>query len=326
MTKKENLKDILLPLSSYLSKVDAIILEKLKTGIPILDDSATHLFKRGGKKVRASLVILTSALRGDIPNGTLEMAAAAEIVHAGTLVHDDIIDQALIRRGDVAVSKKYGEKAAVLAGDYMYIVALDTSIKDNTPGIFPIMVSGTGDMVRGELYQLQYSNIDSISYEHYYKIIELKTARFMAICTKLGAMKGDYSKEEIDNLYNFGLNLGYAFQIVDDTLDYMQTSDTTGKDIGNDFLDGKVTLPLLRLLEQCNQKEKEEYADYFRNPNEKNWKIVKDKLLLTDAYDFSLNIASDYIYKALENLKPFPDSDFKDILIQLAEFFLIRKF
>ncbi len=318
-----NLKEILNPLSEYLDKVDKDIKLKLNTGIPLLDNSSIHLFIKGGKKVRASLVLLTSGLLNHMPDGIVEIASATEIVHAATLVHDDIIDQSILRRGGLTVSKKWGNKVAVLAGDYMYTRALDSVVKDGNPLLFPVIVEGTNDMVKGELYQLQYSDINVINKEHYFNIIELKTARFMAACAKLGAIKAGLPKEMCDDLFLFGLNTGFAFQIVDDTLDVIDDK-LTGKDSGNDFMDGKVTLPFIFLLDKLDPRERENFINYAANPDKENWNIVKDELKKSGAIDYSIETAKGYVNKAFENIKKFPDSEFKNILIDLANFFVNR--
>jgi len=320
-----NLEEILEPLGIYHKKVDDEIIKRLTTGIQNLDDGAKHLFLNGGKKIRASLVILSGGLKGDIPDGIVELAAAVEIVHAGTLIHDDIIDQSLLRRGDITVSRKYGNKVAVLAGDYMYTLGLDIALKDDNPELFPIMVSGTSDMVKGELYQMQYSNIDSIKKEHYYNIIDLKTAVFMASCVKMGAVKAGFNNSECDELYEFGHNIGFAFQIIDDTLDFIDNS-TTGKDTGNDFLDGKITLPLLYLIEKSKPEDRLNLLDIFKNPDYEGWYKVRELARKSGAIDDSINEAKGYVENALGIINKYPDSEFRKILIDLAEFLVNRDF
>ncbi|MCP4138342.1 MAG: polyprenyl synthetase family protein [bacterium] len=322
----KTISEILRPLEEYLEEVDVTINSKLTTGIPDLDASAKHLFARGGKKVRSSLVILAGGLNGSIPDGIIELAAAAEIVHAATLVHDDIIDHSMMRRGNRTVSRQWGNKIAVLAGDYMYTTALATALDYKNPALFHVVVLGAGDMVKGELYQLQYSNINSITKEHYYRIIELKTARFMAACVKLGAIKAGFNDEECDELYDFGLNLGFAFQIVDDTLDYIDNDTVTGKDVGNDFREGKVTLPLLYLLEKLNVEEQNELKGYLANPTDENWNIVHQKVTGSQAIGYCLDIAGQYIKKALDIIYKYPDSEFREILVELSNFFVSRNF
>ena len=322
----KSLQEITEPLKSRLSEVDKSIVAQLSTGIPLLDESALHLFSKGGKRIRAALVLLTSGLYGKDPQGVTELAAAAEIVHAATLVHDDIIDQAIVRRGLPSVSKKFGEKAAVLAGDYMYTKGLNAAIEYGVPAIFPVMVSGTGDMVKGELYQLQYSNIDAITEEHYYNIIELKTARFMGTCTKIGAIMGGLSETECENMRLYGLKIGLAFQIIDDTLDIVEDEGTTGKDSANDFLDGKITLPFIYFLNNTSEKEKAEIIAIMKNPSLEKWNAIKKRIVETGGIEYATKAAEKLVNEACSILLPFPESKSKTILDEIAAFIVDRDF
>ncbi|MDR3237270.1 MAG: polyprenyl synthetase family protein [Spirochaetia bacterium] len=320
----KSLQEITAPLLEKFGRVDESIVKQLSTGIPLLDDAALHLFSKGGKKIRAAMVLLTSELYGREPEGIIELAAAAEIVHAATLVHDDIIDQAFFRRGDLAVSKKFGEKAAVLAGDYMYTTGLNAAIKYGTPEIFPVMVSGTGDMVKGELYQLQYSNINAINEERYYNIIELKTARFMGTCTKIGAIMGALSPAECEEIRNFGLKTGLAFQIIDDTLDVAGAD--TGKDSGNDFMDGKITLPLIYFLNAVSESEYNEIIPLMENPDIEKWNQIKKRVIESGGIAYSKSAAEKLVGESLAILKAFPESESRKILEEIAMFIVDRDF
>jgi len=321
-----NLNELLKPINPYLIRVDEEIKKKLHTGISILDNSALHLFQKGGKKIRASLLLLGSGLKNKIPEDIIEIAAAVEIVHGATLIHDDIIDHSLFRRGDVTVQKKWGNKVAVLVGDFMYTKALEVVVGDSRTHLFPELISSAVDMLMGELYQMEYSNIDLINKKHYYKIIELKTAIFMATCVKLGAVQAEMSDEERDSLYQFGLNLGYAFQIIDDTLDYIEDRELVGKDGGNDFLNGKITLPFLHLLEVSAEKEKAKLTDYARNPDFSNWKIVRKSMMNSVAIDYCKGDAEKWVKKALSYLDGFPSTVYKETLINLTTFLVGREY
>lgn len=322
----KDLKTILAPLDGHLKAVDREIELALKTGVPIIDASSLHLFLSGGKRIRASLVILTSGLRSAIPEGVIKLAAATEIVHAASLIHDDIIDQSLFRRGNVTVPHKWGNKVSVLAGDFMYSVALNLAINDGNPAIFPLMVNGTKDMVMGELCQLEYADIVTASREHYLTIIELKTARFMGSCAKLGATKSGLGADETEQLYRFGLNLGFAFQIVDDTLDIMQSSDHIGKDAGSDFKDGKITLPFLYFIETGGTDAVKTLKRYIDDPTPALWEDIVRQVSGSGAIDYSIRFAGEYIERARTILEQFPDSSFRKILFELSDFLLSRTF
>jgi octaprenyl-diphosphate synthase len=322
---KPDLKSILEPVSGYLDEVDTDIKEKLSTGVPIIDNTSLHLFIKGGKKIRAALVILAGGLTGTPPERIVEVASATEICHAATLVHDDIIDKSMLRRGDIAVSEKWGNKVAVLVGDFMYTKALDTIVSMGKPEMFPVIVEATRDMVKGELYQLQYSAVNVINREHYFNIIELKTARFMGACTMLGGQMAGYPEEVCRRLFSFGLNLGFAFQIVDDTLDVIDKT-ITGKDTGNDFMDGKVTLPFLLMLDNMDEEKRKRFRDMAANPQREKWEIVKNELKNSGSIEYSIETAREYINRAGELLREFPESEYRETLVRIGSFFVDRSF
>lgn len=326
LNDNSSLQAIVKPVKSYLERIDEEIKKKLNSGIPLLDESALHIFKKGGKKIRASLVILSSGLNNNIPDDIIKIASAVEIVHGATLIHDDIIDQATMRRGEVTISKKWGDKIAVLVGDFMYTKALEITVSEDRIDLFPTIISAALDMIKGELYQIEYADINTITKDHYFKIIELKTARFMATCAKLGALKANMPDEEVDSLYNFGLNVGFAFQIIDDTLDFMNDIEDHGKNVGIDFLDGKITLPYLQLLEISNDRERDLLIDFAKNPNIERWKIVREKLQSFKIFDYCVEIAREYINKAINYLDVFPSSIYKDLIINLSNFIVERKY
>ncbi len=323
---KKQLEVILKPVQHQLDGVRESIDYQLRTEVPLIREGSMHLFRRGGKMVRGSFVILTSALGGEMPEGTLDIAAATEICHAATLIHDDIIDKSFLRRGDVTLSSEWGNKVAVLVGDFMYTTALDTVVRDGNPRLFPVIVAGTRDMVQGELYQLQYSNVESITKEHYFNIIDLKTARFMAACTQLGGEKAGYGEETCLRLYEFGRKLGMAFQIIDDTLDVASDDQETGKEAGNDLRDGKITLPLLHLMEQDEEKIREIYREFGRNPGPGLWEKVRSMVIEAGGIEYSRDLARDYVEEAQSILKEFPDSMAGKILTDMGNFFVDRSF
>ncbi|HOO72121.1 MAG TPA: polyprenyl synthetase family protein [Spirochaetota bacterium] len=326
MNKNNDLKEIFSPLDDLLQQVDKEIKKQLLSGIPVVDESSLHLFTVGGKKVRAALVILTGRILDKTPDGIIPIAAAAEIVHAATLIHDDIIDQSLFRRGEITVSQKWGSKISVLVGDYMYTEALNVSVEDGNPKLFPVVVCGARDMVMGELYQIQYSGLDTITVDHYFRIIELKTARFMAACTKLGALKAGCDDAACENLYYYGLNLGFAFQIIDDILDYKTGQLMTGKDEGNDYLEGKITLPVLYILENSDDQAKNKMRSYLSSPEKTKWPLVRDMVIESGSLDYCIKIAGEYIDRANAIIVEYPDTQSKRILLELSQFFLNRNY
>jgi octaprenyl-diphosphate synthase len=208
----------------------------------------------------------------------------------------------------------------------MYTQALHIAVEDGDPRLFPVVAQGARDMVKGELYQVQYSGIDSATETHYLKTIELKTARFMAACAKMGAIKAGFADGDCQRLYDYGLNLGFAFQIIDDTLDYRTVSDITGKDEGNDYLEGKITLPLLHLLEQGDEAARRDARELLMRPMPSNWPLLKKAVRESGAIEYSVKRAAEYVDRADAILLQYPDCRSRGMLLELSRFFLERTF
>jgi octaprenyl-diphosphate synthase len=320
------LKKILEPLSDELLMVDENIKSHLETGVPIIDDSSMHLFFKGGKKIRASLVLLSAGLRSGITDGVIDLAAAVEIIHAASLIHDDIIDKSFMRRGLISVPSKFGDKVAVLAGDYMYAVAVNIAVKSKNERILDSISGATKEMVKGELYQIEYSNIDKISEDHYFNIIERKTGRLMATSAAIGAIKAGLPPEECDEIYNIGLDMGFAFQIIDDTFDFSDSSSITGKDIGNDFKDGKITLPFIYILNHGTDEDKLSVRRFAADPESADWDKVRDMIHSSGAFRYSIERAGDFAKSAKKRLDIFPESRNKEIIQNLISFIVERNY
>jgi octaprenyl-diphosphate synthase len=321
-----NIQNILSPISDYLVKVDERIRFYLETGVPIIDDSSMHLFLTGGKKIRASLVILFAGLSNAVDDELIDLAAAVEIIHGASLIHDDIIDKSFMRRGLISVPSKFGDKVAVLAGDYMYSVAVNIAVKNKNDRIIQTISAATKDMVKGELYQIEYSNIDKISEEKYFAIIERKTARLMAASSVIGAIKSGLPHSECDKIYNIGLDIGFAFQIIDDTIDFDYNSGVTGKDIGNDFKDGKITLPFIYILNNGSSEEKSNLRNFVSDPGGTDFNKVRDMIHSSGAFNYSKRIASEFVEKAKKQLEFFPKSENRGIIEDLINFIVERNY
>lgn len=308
-------------LSDGLESVRRKITENLTTGITELDEPIGHVFSHNAKMLRGMLVLCCSSLKNSKLQ-SIDIAAAVELAHAATLIHDDIVDEAQLRRGRITVNRKWDSKIAVLSGDYLLSRALEMVVADNKMSLYPVMAQAVRELVTGELYEIQYANIARLTEEHYLKIIELKTARFMAACCKLGAMVGDLSPDEISSCYEFGFNMGMAFQITDDLLDF---SDKSGKDLGKDFREGKLTLPGLFLL-QSGAITESELSLMFDNPTEENWNQFLSLVSENGVMDLCLKKAVSYIKTGEEHLRNLPESKYTDLLLNLNNFVIERNF
>jgi len=326
-----SVQKILEPIAGALDRVDERIRFHLKTGVPIIDESSMHLFLKGGKKIRASFVILFAGLNNTINNNVInddviDLAAAVEIIHAASLIHDDIIDKSFLRRGLISVPSKFGDKVAVLSGDYLYSVAVNIAVNCKSDAILQSISNATKEMVKGELYQIEYSNIDKISEEKYFAIIDRKTGRLMASCAFIGAVKSGLGVADCDKVYNIGLDIGYAFQIIDDTIDFDHNSAVTGKDVGNDFKDGKITLPFIYTLNNGTISEKSDLKNFISDPEGTDFNKVRDIIHSSGAFNYSKKKAHEFGDRAKKQLEYFPKSENIVIIKDIIDFIVERNY
>jgi octaprenyl-diphosphate synthase len=243
-------KRIFSPIASELGQVEAEFERQARSNVQVIAYLADYLRASGGKRVRPALTILSHyAVGGDGSRyNAIRMATVMEFLHTATLVHDDIIDSADTRRNRPTVNALYGNETAVLMGDWLYMSAFETSLAERSLPILDILTRVTRKMTEGELLQLTTLGRSDISEQQYLDIIERKTAFLFSACCEVGAILGGASESEQKALADYGMNLGMAFQLTDDLLDFTSTDDALGKGAGVDLLGGKVTLPLIYLI------------------------------------------------------------------------------
>jgi octaprenyl-diphosphate synthase len=243
-------KRIFSPIASELGQVESEFERQARSNVQVIAYLADYLRASGGKRVRPALTILSHyAVGGDGSRyNSIRMATVMEFLHTATLVHDDIIDRADTRRNRPTVNALYGNETAVLMGDWLYMSAFETSLAERSLPILDILTRVTRKMTEGELLQLTTLGRSDISEQQYLDIIERKTAFLFSACCEVGAILGGASESEQKALADYGMNLGMAFQLTDDLLDFTSTDDALGKGAGVDLLGGKVTLPLIYLI------------------------------------------------------------------------------
>jgi len=280
----------------------------------------------GGKRVRPALVLLSSRLCGYTGPSAVQLGAVVEIIHTATLVHDDVIDGADLRRGRPSTNSCWGNHMSVLAGDWLYMQSFQMALRERNFEILELLIHLTQMMVEGELLQLEKLGRIDITEEEYLDLIDRKTAGLFAASMRLGASlagKHDAARD----LDEYGRNLGMAFQLVDDLLDFTSSEDTLGKPVASDLREGKVTLPLIFALRQCTSEERRMVAAVLR---ERAFDSVGIGQIVTilNRYDTPATVlerAADYGRKALQRLERFPDSPHKRALEALPEFVLHRE-
>lgn len=306
-----------------LEKVNILIKEELQTDQNFLNQLVSHFTRRRGKMIRPSLVILGGKICGSKSKELLKLAAAMEILHMATLVHDDIIDEADKRRGGKNINSMFGSQLAVLLGDFFYARSL--SIVNHIPHGYELISDIVASMVQGEFLQYETSfNLDQ-GKDNYLKIIGLKTAYFISTCCKLGALMGHSSKREEVALTNYGKYLGLAFQIRDDILDIYATEKKLGKPVYKDVTNGVYTLPILQALQSDRRDELSQILqkDFLV---EEDLDDLNNIIIETGSLNYTHAKVLEYCEKARECLRIFPNSKEKSILISLTKFNMKRKY
>ena len=309
--------------------VEEKIKSKLDSNVELVKKMTDYHLNTGGKRLRALLTLGSSKLCG-YTKGTrdINLAACVELIHAATLMHDDVIDNGSIRRGKKTPNKIWGNHSSVLAGDYLLSRCFEMMVEDENIEVLKLLSSTSSIIAQGEILQLQHKGEVDMLEETYLKIISSKTAELFAAATKVGAILSEMKTKEKEALEFYGRNLGLTFQIADDTLDYNSELKLFGKNIGQDFYEGKITLPIILLFQKANKDEKETLKKTFakeeRNQNDLNYtlSLIKKYDIINSCYQK----AKHYINLSSNSLSIFKDSEEKNILENLTSFSLSRNF
>ena len=299
----------------------------LKSDVPLIDTISTYLFTSGGKRFRPLLLILTSQLAGYRGNVQFELASVVELIHTATLLHDDVIDEANIRRGNKTARMLWGNQATILVGDYLYTKAQCRIVSFRNHEINEAVAEATRRMTKGELSQLAYNGDLHITEEDYLQTIGNKTAALIAATCRIGAILGDCPENMKEEIEAYGWNVGIAFQLADDTLDYAADKTKLGKSIGKDLQEGKITLPLLCLLQRCSEDEANKIEKIIRpyDFSEENLDVILKLMHKYGIIEYSLEKARVYAEKAKKSLMLFKDSTPQQALFAVADYVVDRE-
>jgi len=310
-----------------------LVEEKIKTNlnsdVSLVQKMTDYHLKTGGKRLRA-LLTLGSAKMCGYSKGTrdINLAACVELIHAATLMHDDVIDNGSIRRGKKTLNKIWDNHSSVLVGDYLLSRCFEMMVEDGSIEVLKLLSSTSSKIAQGEVLQLQHQGEIDMLEETYLKIISSKTAELFAAATKVGAILSGRKNKENEALEFYGRNLGLTFQIADDTLDYNSELRSFGKKLGQDFYEGKITLPIILLFQKARDKEKENLKIIFSKDNKTEQdlnftlSLIKKYKIIQACYQK----AQHYINLASNSLSIFEDSEEKNILENLTSFSLTRNF
>jgi octaprenyl-diphosphate synthase len=314
------------PVETEMAEFESYFGRTMRSEIPLLNIILNYILRRKGKQMRPLLVFLTAKLNGTISESAYVAATFIELLHTASLVHDDVVDDANERRGALSINALWNSKIAVLVGDYMLSKGMLISVEKNRFDMLEIVSEAVKSMSEGELLQLQKARKLNIKEEDYFKIIISKTAALISACTACGARSVTDDSETIQLMKDFGENIGIAFQIRDDLLDYEGTG-LTGKTGGNDIKEKKITLPLIYALEQSENTKRRHILNIVRNKKKTKSEINEVISFVSDygGMDYAELKMNQYRDKALAILDTYPDSEVKESLREFVRYTTSRK-
>jgi octaprenyl-diphosphate synthase len=322
-----NLEDIRAPVLSDLKAVDQLILAELNSKIPLINEVTAHLLKNGGKRLRPLVLLLCArALGYEQDTEHQEVAAVLEFMHNATLLHDDVVDESKLRRGEYTANALWGNQTSILVGDFLYSRAfLMLARRSNIP-VMNVFAKTTNIIAEGEILQLMNRHQADIDESTYFSVINSKTAELFAAASEIAALISPQAEKFREPMRNYGLHLGLGFQIIDDVLDYTADPEVLGKNLGDDLSEGKITLPLIYAKKQGNFKQKKLISDAIETGGLDHFEGIIQAIKETNALSYCLNIARAHIQSAAATLDALPHSHYKEALENLLEFVLERSY
>ncbi len=325
MTKKA-LSEISQPIKTELEEFDRLFKKSMKSNVGLVDLIAKYVIRQKGKKIRPLLVLLSGKLSGGVSERSYRGAVLVELLHTATLIHDDVVDNADKRRGFWSINAIFKNKAAVLMGDYLLSRGLMIAVEGKDFDFLGVITNAVKRMSEGELLQIQKTRKLDIDEETYFQVISDKTASLLETCCMIGSMSASAETEYHQAMKKFGESIGMAFQIRDDILDYEGSSKITGKPVGGDIKEKKITLPLIYSLKQVPRSEADKIRRMIKNNNGRDHtRQIIEFVRNNGGIEYSLKTAHEFSEKAKESLKIFPDSPSKIALEALVDFVIDRK-
>ncbi|MDG2004280.1 MAG: polyprenyl synthetase family protein [Novosphingobium sp.] len=311
-----------------MNSVNSVILERMQSEIPLIPALAGHLISGGGKRMRPMLTIAGAELCGYNGERHHKLAAAVEFIHTATLLHDDVVDGSDLRRGKTTANIVFGNPATVLVGDFLFTRAFELMVEDGSLKVLKILSKASSVIAEGEVDQLSAQRHIETSEERYLAIIGAKTAALFAAATRVAAVVAERSDAEEQALDTFGRNLGIAFQLVDDAIDYDSEASESGKDRGDDFREGKMTLPVILAYARGSEDERRFWQDAiagFRNEDEDLAHAV-ELIARHDAVNATRERARHFAERAIDAIAAFPASEARSAMAEAAEFAVYRRY
>ena len=326
--REPSLSPMLALTASGMNSVNSVILERMQSEIPLIPALAGHLISGGGKRMRPMLTVAGAELCGYQGERHHKLAAAVEFIHTATLLHDDVVDGSDLRRGKATANIVFGNPATVLVGDFLFTRAFELMVEDGSLKVLKILSKASSVIAEGEVDQLTAQRHIETSEEHYLSIIGAKTAALFAAATRVAAVVAERSEAEERALESFGRNLGIAFQLVDDAIDYDSSASESGKDRGDDFREGKMTLPAILAYARGSDEERRFWEDAiagFSNEDDDLAHAV-DLIARHDTLNATRERARHFAQRAIDAIAGFPASEARAAMAEAAEFAVSRRY
>ena len=320
----QNFIEIQALMKNELDQMNKILVNRLDSNVDLINQMSHYIISSGGKRIRPLLLLLCARATDYDGDYHYSMAVVIELIHTATLLHDDVVDQSTTRRGQETANELWGNAPSVLVGDFLYSRAFEIMVEPNSMEIMKILSKATNQISEGEVLQLLNIKNANVTQKEYYRVIERKTACLFKAACQIAGILSNSNQKVIEAMGKFGMHLGNAFQIIDDTLDYESDSNIIGKEVGDDLSEGKVTLPMIYALEKTTKSDKKILTDAIQNADASNINQVVEILINVNAFQYSRDIANKESNMALESIDILPSSKYKTALKLLCKLSLER--
>jgi octaprenyl-diphosphate synthase len=314
------------PIRDDLREVEREFARHVQSQVALIPTIGDYIRNGGGKRIRPAVLLMAARMAGYTGERAVLYASVLEFIHTATLVHDDIIDESQLRRGREAVHTRWGNHVTVLFGDFLYLKSMSLALTQDDLTIIRLLCDVTLRIVEGEIYQLTKNGDVELTESEHFEIVQSKTAYLFAGCARIGGMLGPITRDQQDALWQYGLNIGMAFQIVDDLLDFTGEEVALGKPVGGDLREGKLTLPVIHMRDRGGSRAAALLRQVVdaREVTLEQWQEIRALLAQTRSIEYASRVASDYVERAKKTLYSFPSSDARDALMFLPDYVVSR--
>jgi len=324
VSNSPNIDDLRTLISKDMTKVNDLIESQLHSDVPLIDQLGHYIVNSGGKRLRPALVLLSAGVFSYKGTMHIQLAAIIEFIHTATLLHDDVVDASLLRRGRSTANQRWGNEASVLVGDFVYSRAFQMMVTIDSMRIMEILSEATNTIAEGEVQQLLNRHDPETTQARYLQVIHDKTAKLFEAASQLGAIVCERSEKEERAMAEYGKCLGVAYQLIDDVFDYSATAEELGKNIGDDLAEGKPTLPLLYAMWNGNKEQSALIREAIENGGLDNIDAIKEVIESTEAIAYTADLAREAADKAINAIADMPQSAYLDAMHSLARFSVER--